>query len=102
MKIRGNAHVSWLCSSANNVQPNLSCFLEMLKAWKFGMDFFLVTFGLGMFWDFVGSLRDFFGVLIFGPFDDPRCVTSGVPSWVHCINYNTILIFFLTFLCFKL
>ena len=66
----GIAHLFWPCSSANNVQPNLFCFLEMLKAWKFNLawNFFeSLFFGPEMFWDFVGSLRDFFGGFDFWP-----------------------------------
>ena len=46
LKIRGSAHVSRRCSSANKVQPNLFC---------------TCLFGPGIFWGFVGSPRDFLG-----------------------------------------
>ena len=65
LKIHGNARVPWPHSSASKVQPNLFCsyiiqfFLEIFKAWKFGMGFLGLVFGSGIFWGCVGSPRGF-------------------------------------------
>ena len=53
LTIRGSVRVSRPRTSANNVQPNLFCFLETFKARKFDMGFFgELTFGPGNFWGF--------------------------------------------------
>ena len=53
LTIGGSVRVSRLRTSANNVQPNLFCFLEAFKARKFDTGFFgELTFGPGNFLGF--------------------------------------------------
>ena len=53
LKIHGSALVPWPRSSANKVQPNLFCFLEIFKAQKFGMGVLGgLIFGPRIFWGF--------------------------------------------------
>ena len=53
LKIHGSALAPWPRSSANKVQPNLFCFLEIFKAPKFCMGFLGgLIFGPGIFLGF--------------------------------------------------
>ena len=60
-----------LRASANNVQPNLLCFVETFKARKFDMGFFWRV----NFWS-----RKFWGFWFLPPFDHPRHLKFGIPS----------------------
>ena len=49
-----------------------------------------LIFGLGIFWGFVESPRDFW-VLIFVPFDHPRHFKSGVPPRMNEKCYSILM-----------
>ena len=93
LNILDSARISWPRSSANKVQPskvqgvgvNYLCFLEIFKAQKFAMWFFLwLIFGPGIFWVLLEALGIFW-VSNFAPIQSSLSLEIQSTPWGYIV-----------------
>ena len=64
------------------IKYNQTCFVTFFKAWKFGMGYYCgLIFRPEIVLGLLEALGVFLGLRFLPPFDHPRHLKSGVPSW---------------------